>query len=136
MTVLYTEELGGSFAAASEAAAANAVTLTRRENKAVESNGRNKVFVGFNANLQAGYTVEDYGLIYYNSGNVIHTEHLILSNVKVCGIQSAKYWAANITDNGFGVVCVGFVNVKDANGYVTTLYTEELGAKYSDLVAE
>ena len=57
-----------------------------------------------------------------------------MENVNVCGISKAKYWGANITDNGYGVVCVGFVTVKDANGYVTTLYTDELGAKYSDLV--
>ena len=137
VTTLYTEELGGSFAALSaeaEANAANAVTLTRHANKAVTANGKNKVYCGFTANVPAGYSVEDYGLIYYNSGNVIHTEHLTLENVGVCGIQKAKYWGANITDKGYGVVCVGFVKVKDANGYVTTLYTEELGAKYSDLV--
>ena len=133
VTTVYTEELGGSFTAVSEAAAANAVTLTRQANKAVSSGGKNKVYCGFTANLANGYTVEDYGLIYYNSGNVIHTEHLTLGNVGVCGIQNAKYWGANITDNGFGVVCVGFVKVKDANGYVTTLYTGELGAKFSEL---
>ena len=98
------------------------------------SGGKNKVFVGFSASLPNGYTVEDYGLIYYNSGNVIHTEHLTLENVGICGIQKAKYWSANITDNGYGVTAVGFVKVKDANGYVTTLYTGELGAKYADLI--
>ena len=133
VSTLYTEELGNSFTAVSEAAAANAVTLTRQANKAVSSNGKNKVYCGFTANTAADYTFEDYGLIYYNSGNVIHTEHLTLNNVGVCGIQKAKYWGANITDNGYGVVCVGFVKVKDANGYVTTLYTEELGAKFADL---
>ncbi|MBP0989061.1 MAG: leucine-rich repeat domain-containing protein, partial [Oscillospiraceae bacterium] len=133
VTTLYTEELGNSFAAVSKAAAANAVTLTRRENKAVVSGGKNKVFVGFDANIAEGYSVEDYGLLYYNSGNVIHTEHLILKNEGVCGIRNAKYWSANITDNGYGVVCVGFVKVKDANGYVTTLYTGELGAKFAEL---
>ena len=133
VTTVYTGELGSSFTAVSEAAAANAVTLTKQANKAVSSNGKNKVYCGFTANTANGYTVEDYGLIYYNSGNVIHTEHLTLENVGVCGIQKAKYWGANITDNGYGVVCVGFVKVKDANGYVTTLYTEELGAKYEDL---
>ena len=134
ITTLYTGELGSSFAAVSEAAAANAVTFTRHANKASTANGKNKVYCGFTANLAAGYTVEDYGLIYYNSGNVIHTEHLTLENVDVCGIKSAQYYGANITDNGYGVVCVGFVKVKDANGYITTLYTEELGAKYKDLI--
>ena len=136
ITTLYTEELGGNFAALSavaEANAANAVTLTRHANKAVTANGKNKVYCGFTANLAAGYTVENYGLLYYNSGNVIHTEHLVLENDGVCGIQNAKYWSANITDKGYGVVCVGFVKVKDANGYVTTLYTGELGAKFSEL---
>ena len=135
-TTLYTEEIGGSFAAISEAEAANAVTLTRQENKAVVSGSKNKVYCGFNANIAEGYTVEDYGLIYYNSGNVIHTEHLTLNNVGVCGIQKATYWGANITDKGYGVVCVGFVKVKDVNGYVTTLYTEELGGSFAALSAE
>ena len=133
VTTVYTGELGGSFTAVSEAAAANAVTLTKQANKAVSSGGKNKVYCGFTANTAVGYTVEDYGLIYYNSGNVIHTEHLTLGNVGVCGIQNAKYWGANITDKGYGVACVGFVKVKDAYGYVTTLYTGELGAKYTDL---
>ncbi|MBR5371659.1 MAG: hypothetical protein IK130_05525 [Oscillospiraceae bacterium] len=131
VTTLYTEELGNSVKAMAETA--KKVMLTKQANKAVTSGGKNKVYCGFNANIADGYTVEDYGLIYYNSGNVIHTEHLTLENVGVCGIQKAKYWGANITDKGFGVVCVGFVKVKDTNGYVTTLYTGELGAKFSEL---
>ena len=132
LITIYTEELGNSFKAMTDAA--NNVTLTRLENKAVTSGGKKKVFVGFKADMPGGYTVEDYGLIFYNSGNVIHTEHLTLENVGICGIQKAKYWSANITDNGYGVTAVGYVKVKDANGYVTTLYSGELGAKYADLV--
>ena len=127
-TVLYTEELGNSYKAITNAT--NAVKLKRLENKPVTSGGKNKVFAGFSADVPSDYTVTDYGLIYYNSGTVINTSHLTLENVGICGIQKAKYWSANITDNGYGVVCVGFVKVKDRNGYVTTLYTEELGNSY------
>ena len=133
VTTLYTEELGSSFAAVSEAAAADAVMLTRLENKAVTSGTTKKVYVGFSASVLSSYTVEDYGLIYYNSGNVIKTEHLILENVGICGIQKAKFWSANITDNGYGVTAVGFVKVRDKNGYSATIYTDELGAKYTNL---
>ena len=73
-------------------------------------------------------------LVYCNGGDAIHTEHLTLENIGICGIQKAKYWAANITDTGYSVACVGFVKVKNSNGCVTTLYTGELGAKYADLV--
>ncbi|MBP0974691.1 MAG: leucine-rich repeat domain-containing protein, partial [Oscillospiraceae bacterium] len=130
-TVIYSEELGGSFSAISEATAAKAVKLTRQKNKAVVSGGKNKVYAGFSANVPEDYTVEDYGLIYYNSGTVITTPYLTLENVGICGIQQAKYWGANITDIGCGVACVGFVKVRDANGYVTTLYTEELGNSFA-----
>lgn len=79
------------------------------------------------------YTLLDYGLIYYNSGTAITAEYLTLDNVGVSGIKKAKYWAANVTDLGYGVSVVGYVTVEDAEGHVTTIYTEELGAKYSDL---
>ena len=129
-TVLYTDELGSSFAAVTREAAAKAVTFKQQENKPVNAGGKNKVYVGFSADIRGDYTLEDYGLIYYNSGNVIHTEHLTFENIGICGIQKAKYWSANITDIGYGVVCVGFVKVKDKNGCVTTLYTGELGNSY------
>ena len=135
VTTLYTEELGSSFAKESEEAAANAVTFTRQTNKAVISGGEDKVYVGFSASVSDEYTLEDYGLIYYNSGNVIHTEHLTLENVCICGIHKTKDWSTNIIDNGYGVTAVGFVKVKDANGYVTTLYTEELGNSVEELSA-
>ena len=118
-----------------EADAKQCITLQRHDNKAVISGSKKKVYVGFTANIPDDYTLQDYGLIYYNSGTVITTPYLTLENVGICGIQKAKYWSANITDNGYGVTAVGFVTVKDANGYVTTLYTGELGAKYSDLVS-
>ena len=131
VTTLYTGELGNSYTAMTDAA--NSVSLTRLANKAVSSGGKNKVYLGFSANARNGYTIEDYGLIYYNSGTVITTPYLTLENVGICGIQKAKYWSANITDNGYGVTAVGFVKVKDSNGYVTTLYTGELGAKFANL---
>ncbi|MBR5371660.1 MAG: leucine-rich repeat domain-containing protein [Oscillospiraceae bacterium] len=136
VTVLYTEELGGSFSAISEAAAADAVTFTRQENKAVISGGKKKVFAGFSASVSEGYTVEDYGLIYYNSGTVITAPYLTLDNVGICGIKKAKYWSANITDIGCGVSCVGFVRVKDWNGYEAALYTEELGGSFASVSEE
>ena len=131
VTTLYTGEIGNSYKAMTDAA--KNVTLTRLANKAVSSGGKNKVYLGFSANLKSGYSVEDYGLIYYNSGTVITTPYLTLENVGICGIQKAKYWSANITDNGYGVTAVGFVKVKDSKGYVTTLYTGELGAKFANL---
>ena len=111
----------------------NAVTFTREENQFISSGGKDKIYVGFSANLSEGYTVEDYGLIYCNTSVDIYADQLTLENVGG-DIKFANYWRANITNNGFGVTAVGFVKVKDAKGFVTTHYTEDLGAQVIILV--
>ena len=121
---LYTDVMGGSFKAFSEAAAAENVSLETEDVYGLSSQGKEKVYVGFSANLKSGYTVEDYGLIYCQNGTAATAAQLTLEAVDNTNVKKAKYYRANITDHGYGVAAVGFVKVKDENGYVTTLYTD------------
>ena len=120
---LYTDVMGGTFNELSEEAAYENVYFNYENVHGLISQGREKVFVGFSAVTNKGYTVEDYGLIYCQNGTAATAEQLTLEAVDNTNVKKAKYYSANITDLGFGVAAVGFVKVKDANGYVTTLYT-------------
>ena len=84
--------------------------------------------------LNIDFTVSEYGLIYSRDGTVSDFKKLTLDNVDGTHIIKVAANGQNIVDNGYGVLCVGYVVITLSNGTTFTVYTnEDIGGKALEL---
>ena len=124
---IYTDNLGASYADL----IAKYATLTPRDPKAILKSGKTRVNVGFSAEPGEGFEIEEFGLLYGNTGTKDVSEFTIenVNGESICKLENN--YGANVLDKGNGVVAVGYVKV---NGVY--IYTDNLGASYADLIAK
>ena len=128
---LYTDDIGGKYA---ELALAASVTLKTEEPTAVVSGGKNRVRVAFSAEVPEGVKIEEYGIVYSNSGTVSDVSELTIENADGTNIKKGTgAYAAKIADNGSGVIAVGYVIVEDGKGNTVTVYTGNIGGSFEAL---
>lgn len=128
-TVIYTDNLGGSF----DPLAVNVKTYAPY---ASLKNGEKSVGIKFKYEASDSWKVVGSGTIYCNDGAITSIDEL---KTYTSGSKHVKVRANTnfrIVDNGYGVLAVGFIKIKDTNGYTTTIFTDDLGGSYDALSKE
>jgi hypothetical protein len=120
--------------AQAEEAVAFTITAPRPKLDLSETPIVRRVQTYFDFTVDDAYTVVDYYTIYCNDGSVTDASQLTLANVDGVHIKKGeKVKRGNVKDNGFGILDVGCVRVKDAEGTIFEVYTEGMGGSYAEV---
>jgi hypothetical protein len=129
-TIIYTDNLGGSF----DSLAVNVKTF---DPVASLKDGEKSIRIKFKYEVSDNWQLVESGTLYCNDGAITSIDELKTKTSGSKHVKVRENTNFRIVDNGYGVLAVGFIKIKDTStGYTTTIFTDDLGGSYDALSKE